>query len=139
MSVATIHPDLRAACRARLLTVSGLPDMSWEGIGIGYGFDGPYINESFRPIYSQKRAVGPTGTVLHRCTFNLTLFYPAGKGTVDIEAMAGAILAAFAPGTSLVYGTAKGLVEQAERRGLGQSPDYLDCPVIITLSAYTAG
>lgn len=136
--IATIHPDLRAACRAKLLAVAGLPtQIAWEGEGVDAGFTGPYIREAFRPIFSARRALGAGGTIEHRCTFNLTLFYPAGRGTLDVEAAAGLILAAFEPGTSLVYGTAKGLVLQAERRGLVQEPDYLNCPIIITLVAHT--
>lgn len=136
--VATIHPDLRAACRAKLLATAGLPAaIAWEGEVMEDGFDGPFIREAFRPIFSQRRALGQGGTMQHRCTFNLTLHYPAGEGTLAIETAAGLILQAFAPGLSLTYGTATCLVQSAERMGLGQDPGYLSCPVIITLTAYT--
>lgn len=137
--VATIHTDLRAACRALLLSVAGIPsDIAWEGENKSAGFAGPFIREAFRPIFSDKRAIGPSGTVLHRCTFNLNLFFPAGKGTIEIETAAGLILEAFRPGTSLVYGGSSGMIQKAERMGLGQSPDFLDCPIIVTLTAHTA-
>lgn len=137
--VLTLHTDLRAACRAKLLTVAGIPtDIAWEGESKDAGFGGPFVREAFRPIFSDKRAIGPTGTIQHRCALNLNLFYPAGQGTLAIEAAAGALLDAFRPGTSLAYGASSGMVQKAERMGLGQAPDYLDCPIIITITAYTA-
>lgn len=137
--IATLHADLRAAFRQRLASVAGLPSqIAWEGRTFSPVIGQPFMRESFRPIYSQPRAVGVGGTIQHRITGNLTLFYPAGKGTVEIEQAAGLILAAFAPGTSLVYGGATCVVMQAERAPLLQETDYVGCPVTITLQAYTA-
>lgn len=137
--IATIHANLRAAFRQKLGTVSGLPaQIAWEGRPFTPTIGQAFMRESFRPIYSQPRAIGVGGTIQHRMTGNLTLFYPAGKGTVEIEQAAGAILAAFAPGTSLTYGGASCVVLQAERAPLLQEADYIGCPVTITLQAYTA-
>ena len=84
------------------------------------------------------RAVGRGGTIQHRMTGNLSVFWPAGRGVLDVERSAGLLLAAFAPGTTLAYDTSTGVVLQAERAPLVQEPDWVSCPVTITINAYTA-
>lgn len=137
--IATIHADLRAAFRTKLLSIVGIPaDIEFEGTPFSPGIGIPFARESMRAIYSQPRAIGLGGTIQHRVTGNIGLFYPAGKGTLEIETAAGLILAAFAPGTSLVYGGAKGGILQAERAPLLQETDYIGCAITITIQAYTA-
>lgn len=137
--VSTIHSDMRAAFRARLQQVAGLPTaFAWEGRTFTPQIGTPFIRESFRPITSTVRALGRGGTIAHRMTGNLSIFYPAGKGTVDVERAAGLILDAFSPATSLVYGTSSGTILQAERAALLQEPDWVSCPVVITVLAYSA-
>lgn len=137
--VATIHSDMRAAFRAKLQSIAGLPSaVAWEGRPFDGRLTAPYIRESFRPLASTVRALGQGGTIQHRMTGNLSVFYPAGKGTLEVETAAGLLLEGFAPGTALVYGVAKGVVMQAERAPLVQETDWLSCPVTITIIAYTA-
>lgn len=137
--VATIHSDMRAAFRAKLQSIEGLPsEIVWEGRPGTPNVSTPFIRESFRALSSQVRALGQGGTIAHRMTGNLSIFYPSGKGTLDVERAAGLLLQGFAPGTALIYGDAKGIVMQAERAPLLQETDYLSCPVTITIIAYTA-
>lgn len=138
MSLATIHTNMRAAFRSWLQGVPSLPTVAWEGRLFTPTPGTPYVRESFRPISSEVRAIGPSGTIAHRMTGNLVLAYPIAKGTAEIEAMAGSILTRFKPGTSLTYGSESGIVMQAERAPLYQEPDWLSCPVTISLVAYTA-
>lgn len=135
----TIHADMRAAFRARLRTIAGLPSLvAWEGRRFTATAGQPFVRESFRPITSVPRAVGRGGTIAHRINGILTLFFPSGDGTLAIEEAAGLILAGFAPGTSLVHGSAAGSVQQAERGALMVEPDWLSCPVTVSILAYTA-
>lgn len=137
--VATIHSDMRAAFREQLLSIPGIPTaVAWEGRPFDPKTSEPFIRESFRALASQVRALGTGGTIAHRMTGNLSVFFPAGRGTVGVEAAAGLLLQGFAPGTALVYGDAKGIVMQAERAPLMQEPDWISCPVTITIVAYTA-
>ena len=137
--VATIHSDMRAAFRTKRQDIVGLPNLvAWEGRPFPSGVTIPYIRESFRPLSSLVRALGRGGTIQHRMTANLSIFYPAGKGTLEIDTAAGLLLAGFAPGTALTYGGAAGTVMQAERAPLLQETDWLSCPVTITILAYTA-
>ncbi len=137
MSTASVHSDMRAAFRQHLTGVAGLPVMAWEGRKFDPVVGTPFARESFRAISSVVRAIGAGGNIAHRMVGVVSLFYPIGVGTAAIEAMAGTLLTRFKPGTSLAYGPNTGLVLQAERAPLLQEPDWLGCPVSITLVSYT--
>lgn len=138
MSATTFHADLRAAIRSRLLTLPSVPAIAWEGRQYTPVKGTPYIAESMVPVSSVVRAVGLGGTIAHTITANFTLHFPAGKGTNDVEALAGSVMELFRPGTALVYGTSSGMVQQAERMPLTQEPDWLNCPVVITIIGHTS-
>ena len=137
-SAATIHADMRAAFREKLLAVSGLPDVAWEGREFSDQVGVPFVREQFRPVYSRVSAVGYGSTLEHRMTGNLTLFYPAKKGTAAIDAMAGELFMTFLPGQSLVYGSGAGTISNTERSALTQEPNWLSCTVTVTITAFTA-
>lgn len=137
-TAAAIHGDMRAAFREKLLTLSGLPEIAWEGREFADQLGVPFIREQFRPVYSRIAAVGYGSTLEHRMTGNLTLFYPAKRGTVAIDAMAGALFTLFLPGQSLVYGSCAGVISNTERSALTQEPNWLSCTVTVTITAFTA-
>ncbi len=137
MSATTIHSDVRAAVRQRLLTLNGLPAQAWEGRPYTPVKGTPYISESVRPISSVVRALGVGGTIAHTINAAFQLHYPPGVGTSAIDAMAGSLLQHFRPGTGLSYGTSTAVVQQAERTALQQEPDWINCTVIITLVGHT--
>ncbi len=138
MTAATVHSNIRAAIRQRLLTIPGLPAQAWEGREFTPVRGTAYLSESFRPLASDVRALGLGGTIAHSINASITLHFPANGGTNPVDAIAGAILAAFRPGTSLVYGGDSGVVQQATRAGLVQEPDWLNCAVTISVVAYTS-
>jgi hypothetical protein len=135
---ATIHADMRAAFREKLLTLSDLPEIAWEGKEYADSLGVAFIREQFRPVYSRISAVGYGSTLEHRMTGNLTLFYPAKRGTIAIDAMAGALFSLFLPGQSLVYGSSSGVISNTERNALLQEPNWLSCTVTATITAFTA-
>ena len=96
------------------------------------------MTEQMRPISSVVRATGLGGVIAHTVTANFTLHYPQGKGTVEIDATAGALIELFRPGASISYNTASAVVQQAERMALFQEPDWINCPVVITLIGHTS-
>ena len=135
----TVHADIRAAVRTSLIALSGIPTaFAWEGEDYQPTVGTPFLQENIRPIYSQVRALGRGGTIEHRVAASLNLFYPARKGTLAIEAAAAALMAGFQPGNSLVYGDTRATILQAERAALLQEPDWLTCPVTVTISAHTS-
>jgi hypothetical protein len=137
MTVATFHPNLRAAIRQKLLTLTGLPAQAWEGRPYQPIKGTPYVSENVRAIASQVRALGLGGTIAHTITANFTFHYPAGKGTTDIEGMAGGVMALFRPGTTLSYDGDSAVVQQAERTAVSQEPDWINVTVIITAVGHT--
>lgn len=138
MSSLTFHPDLRAGIRQKLQTLSGLIDVAWEGKIYQPVKGTPFMTEQMRPISSVVRATGLGGVIAHTVTANFTLHYPPGKGTVEIDAIAGALIELFRPGTSVSYNTASAVVQQAERMALFQEPDWINCPVVITFIGHTS-
>lgn len=135
---ATIHADMRAAFREKLLTLPDLPEVAWEGREYLDKAGTPFIREQFRPVFSRVSAVGYGGTIEHRMTGNLTLFYPTKKGTMALDAMAGSIFTLFLPGQSLVYGESAGVISNTERNAVLQEPKWLSCTVTVTITAFTA-
>lgn len=119
--------------------VAGLPSgRAWEGREFNQQIGQPWLRESFRPLVSAPRALGAGGTIEHRMTGNLSFFYPAKRGTLAVERMAGAVMDLLAPGTSLAYGQNAGVVQQCERAPLVQEPDWISAPVIVSITAYTS-
>jgi len=135
---ATIHADMRAALREKLLTLTDLPEVAWEGREYADEIGTPFVREQFRPVYSRVSSVGYGSTLEHRMTGNLTLFYPAKKGTAALDAMAGKIFTLFLPGQSLVYGGSSGTIQNTERNAVLQEPNWISCTVTVTITAFTA-
>lgn len=129
---------MRAGLRQALIAITALPAAKqWEGRFADMARGTPFVSESVRPVSSVVRALGLGGTIAHTINATFTLHYPADTGTSQIEAAAGALMQAFRPGTSVVYGTSKGIVQSAERGPLLQQPDWINCPVTITVVAHT--
>jgi hypothetical protein len=134
----SVHTDIRAAARQTILATNGLPSAKfWEGERFSTTLGQPYLAEQVSAIGSVVRATGTGGTIAHTIAVRATLGYPAGKGTVDIETAAAALMAKFRPGSWLAYGGQTGLVQQCERSSLRQDPDWIACTVTATVVAYT--
>lgn len=133
MTVALYHPHLRAGVRQRLLTLSGLPAVAWQGETYRPVVGTPYITEAFVPVASQTRA----GYQVHTDLATFTLHYPIGAGTLPIETMAGQLLTHFKPGTKIEYTSAAAIVDEAERGPAQQGEDWIDLTVTISLLGST--
>src|SRR4051812_24696713 len=115
MSSATIHPDIREACRVRLKTAAGLPTRrAWEGFKFQPVTEQKYIEDKLIANGSPPRA---NRAIEHRMSYIVTLKYPSDQGTADIEAMAGVLLDLFKVGTVLTNGSSSATCMSAERRG----------------------
>lgn len=138
MSAAFFHSHIRAGVRQKLLTLTALPPIAWEGKPYQPVKGAAWMSEQMRPITSVVRATGVGGTIAHTITANFTLHFPPGKGTVDIDALAGSLMELFRPGTSVSYEGSSAVVQQTERMALMQEPDWVNCPVIVTLIGHTS-
>jgi hypothetical protein len=114
-----------------------LPKPAWEAESFTPVKGVPFMQEVVQAAGSQMAALGRGGTQRHRVLATATLFYPSGQGTLGLESMAGRLLKRFKPGTGLVYGSSQGIVTQAEARPLLQEPEWISCPVVATVTAWT--
>ena len=143
MTASNVHADIRAAGRQALLAIpSGLPTVrEWEGEVFSSTVGVPFLREQVVAQPSQLRSAGASGaigrTVMHQMQLVWTLFYPIGRGTLQIEQAAGVLMTSFAPGKSLSYGGSSAIIQQCARTGLRQEPDWISCTVTATIVAYT--
>lgn len=138
MSAETFHRNIRAAIRARLQVLSGLPSVEWEGNDFLPVKGTPWLTETVSPVSSVVSATGLGGTIAHTVIAAFTLHYPANNGTLAIETMAGNLMAHFRPGTALIYGDDSAMVQQAEMAPLQQEPDWINRTVNITMIGHTS-
>lgn len=138
MTAATFHSDLRAAIRQHLLQLPSLPQFAWEGKDFTPVKGQPWARESLLPVSSVVTATGRGGVIAHTVNATFQLHYPANEGTTALDAFAGALLDHFSPGTALTYATSSAVIQQAQRMGLAQEADWLNCPVIVTLIGHTS-
>lgn len=138
MSAETIFQDVRVAFRAALKAVdAGAREYSWEGFTYYPKVGEPFWTEVLLPISSTAVAVGNRAEIRHVIQATVTLWYPSGRGTDQIETVAGKVLGAFRPGTPLEVGVNQAFVRSAERRPINSDAGYLSLVVIVTIVAYS--
>lgn len=115
------------------------PEVAYEGRAYTPTPGVPYVSESIVPAFSEPSGIGQPAVQHHSLVVMLVLFYPANRGMRPVSRMAGAILTAFRPGTSISYGDSAGMVMRAERHPAQQDADWLRCPVAITVDVFTDG
>lgn len=143
MGLATVHANLRAAFRTRLLTLSDVDfsanRVAWEGKKF-FPTDGvPYFAESFRAVASRRIAFtgGVGGTIAHNIQASVTLFFPDDAGTIAIERAAGAVMALFRPGVALSYGGDAATIADVTRSAIYDDGSRIACAVNVSIPAYT--
>lgn len=135
--IGTFFNDIRAGFRQRLLTLSDLPQVHWEGTEYASSVGVPFITEVMVPISSVVTAPGSGGVIAHNVLMTLTLHYPTKAGTNAIESMAAAIMDLFRPGNSVSYESTVGVIHQTERAGAAQEPDWINLSVTVTVIGHT--
>lgn len=130
--------EIRAALRQRLLTVANLPaGRQWENEGYDPVPGTPWLREKHMPTGSAPASFGgrgiADGLMRDDGLWQITLLYPAGKGTKPAEQMAKAICSAFRPGQSGVisYGGQNVICQRAEVAPAIQEPDWYAIPVTV--------
>lgn len=143
MSLATWDIEMQAAARTLLMaavnasSANPRPAFAWEGERFTPTAD-PFIAESFRTdattLVSGSRR---NGRIEHRATVALVLRYPPAEGTKTAKSMRGALMAAFAPGTTLERNGCSAWVAAVDPRPGIQEPDRYVLPLNITLRGYS--
>jgi hypothetical protein len=84
-SVTSLHPSIRAAFRAHLLTIAGLPtradgqaknNIDWEGARFTPQPGLAYIEERLLRAGAQRRSVGPGARIEHVGIYQLSVMWP---------------------------------------------------------------
>ena len=131
--------NVRAALRQRLLQVAGLPDdHAWENEGYDPTPGTPWLKEKLMPASTAVASFGSNGAsdglLRDDGVWQITVFYPAGKGTKAAEQMASAICQAFRPGLSgfLTYGGTTVVSRKAQAGPAMPEPDWYGIPISVT-------
>lgn len=102
-------PELRAAFRTRLLTVTGLPAVAWENRNFTPPNNAAWIEERLLPAPSKYAAFGgngiSNGTIKHSGIYQITLIVPAGSDTKAAETLVDTLVSLFRPGVRLTLST----------------------------------
>lgn len=112
-----------------------LPDVAWDDETYVPKPGTPYINEAFRRVGGRPVLFG--GQWRHNMLLTLTLFWPAGQGTIGPESMAGRLLELYRPGVGLAYGANKGKVTAADQPPHLKEPAWTSYPVTVAVTAWT--
>lgn len=136
MSSATVHSDARAALRTHLGTLAGIPtERAWEGFKYSPVPGKPFIEDMLSVDDDAPVAIG---AIAHQMSYILTLRFPGGVGTGDIEEVGGKLLDHFKVGTSLEFGTSKLLCTKAARRGsIVQDGAWARMTVTVSITTFT--
>lgn len=135
MSAGAFEAGARSAIRERLLTVTGLPAVAWEGRSFSPAVGQPWLRERLLPISETPAA---NGTVSHRYSWELALFYPAGSGLSALTTMRSRIIDHFAPGLKLAYEGVSLTVMESSRKPPVTEPDWLQGPLSIVLQGWSS-
>ena len=113
-------------------------DIAWEGIAFAPTAGRPHVVESFRPVGSLKRSVGRGGAIEHRTRASFLLTYPAQRGTLAIERMAGALMKHFEPGAvTLSRAGVQGSIQNVDRTPLMFDGGWVTCSVGVEILSWT--
>jgi hypothetical protein len=95
----------------------------------------PFIREVMQTV--GREVLGLGGVNEDTLLATATLFYPAGRGTIGVESMAGRLVERFKAGTVLAYGGDGGKVIRCEPSPLNSEPDWVSISVMATVVAWT--
>lgn len=132
MAAATVHANVRAALRARLLTLpwlvaqgSPVTAVAWEGtvwpVPGRPTARAPYLRETFKPNRASLLALGPLAPIRQAGLWLVDVFVPADQQVALTDQIAGELLDHFAPNRQLTYGGQVLMVRTAYR-----SPPVVD-------------
>lgn len=124
---------VRAALRAVLLTVSGLPSaIAWENRKFQPPNNAPWVRETYLPGIEFQSA---NDLVQGDALVQYDVIFPAGSGTETAEALANDIKAAFKPANAI--GPDIGIVRSERDPGRTEDDIWYVIPVRITWRAFS--
>lgn len=130
----SLTQDIRGALQQQVENVTGFPpaaQRAYEGktftptVGIAWARL-TLMTNSRRP-FSLSGVSKITGGI-----FLIDLFYPPGSGTATIDAMADAVVDAYAPEAPLIQGSTRVLINYAQRAEVMRAAEDLQVPITVS-------
>ncbi len=144
MGLETLHSNMRAEFRVRLLTLSDADfaanRIAYEGEKFTPSGGVPYFAESFRSVSAVLRSVANPdggGIVEHILQGSVTAFFPDGEGTAAIERVAGKLMTLFRPTVRLSRGGDSAVIRNVERGQIYDDGPRIALAVTATFLAFT--
>lgn len=129
--------DIRAALTDRLQQLPGLPEVAWENVSYKPTIGTPYLRPWLLPAEPHSAGLGDAAQNVERGVYQISLFYPVGKGTKDIYAMATDLRSHFKRGIKLNYNGQLLTITKSYPSPMQQDSDWLHLPMNIAFYAYT--
>lgn len=133
----TLYRDIRAALANHLNTMTGVIAVAWENVAYTPTVGTPYLRPTVLMGQPRQAAIGDTGPNEQVGVYQIDLFYPPGKGTGDINAMAGKIEQRFKRGTKIAYNGVTLTIRSVYLSAMQQGADWVQLPVNITFYTFT--
>lgn len=134
--MADITKDIRAALETKLLTVSGLPAVAFQGVSFEPVTGTPFVQSMFMPVNRRPAVRGTDPQKLYTGNYMVNVYTPEGKGPGAAEDLATLVVEAFEATSDIPYTnpadeTITVSIDFAEmRQGITDTPWYY-VPVVI--------
>lgn len=125
-------PDaaIRSAFVARLTAFPGLPSVAWENMRFTPVLGSPYVRPTLMPGEPTQAEIGENGCNRHVGVYQISLFFPAGKGLAAVEALRDGLVDHFKRG-SVLTGSIGVEITKAYGGPMLEEPNWIHCPVTI--------
>lgn len=133
----SVHVDIRGALQTALAGVSGVPDINYDTMPKNPTKGTPYIACAYIPVDSDRETIGASPSMDYTGEFLIRLHYPSGKGTSDIETMAGTIREAFPLDGSLSQNGVSVNIRSNTRSNIEPDTDWISLDVSIGWYTYS--
>lgn len=139
----SVYQDIRGVLAAAVNAVAGVPpdaQRAYEGLLFTPTVGTPYMRQTLLGLNGRPFDIAAE-TTAHKGLYQVDLFYPSGKGTGPIEALADTIKLAFPASTILAKNGETISISYSERGQVvvdSDDPAWLHLPVTIGWSCYSA-
>lgn len=126
--------SVRSYLRERLLTVTGLPSVGYEGRIFTPLVNTPWIREFLMPLESPVVSLGGSGQVREDFIYQLTVYTPLTGGRItDHDDLVDRIRAAFFPGFTIRDQSSRffGTIVQSDRSPMMTEPGWMSTEISI--------
>lgn len=115
----------------RLLSLPSVPAIARENESFTPPANAPYLRPTLGPGEPSQAELGESGQNRHVGIYQISVFYPAGTGTLAASALVAAIIAHFKRGTVLIYSGQEITITKAYASRMMQDTGMVHIPITI--------